>query len=481
LTLNQTDNNSRTLNSSGSITTNVTSEKDIQINSVEVVAAILVILGTLIGNHLVFFAFINNLKMRTVTNTMVVNMCIVDIMSVLGDIPFYLVPSIHPELSNQYVFCRVSMFMYNFSTVASILSMVGIAVDRYLNLVQTSLRRLCNKKAQVIISLVWLQALIAALPWDLLSPSSRSPDLTLWICKHYPYAYNPGMDILGLSIFLKVLCVIIPYLVIFWVFGRVLQSARRMIEVDDPSVISRSKTERFAVHSYARSSVTAVFLFSIYLIFTTPFFLSAVYTSFSEYTNISSAVAFSVYYLFRLKGTFLPIMYLLRNRIVIIYLQRKLKYFYGKQEYSTQTINSMRFRGNNSSGPSRTKREYQSQAMKGAARWRKFYTNDAKKDLRSSFTDLSSFHNENEGYSKVVLERWTKPITVKEAKNTNETLQETKKDVKASDKTAGTQQAVHLQSFTAETTGNQTENMVCTETSMEIETPVNIESNVQHK
>lgn len=424
------------MNSSRSNTTVTNTDRSFQASSIEVVTVAFVIVVSLVGNHLIIFAFINNFKMRTVTNKMVVNLCVVDIMSVLIDVPFYLIPSrTNPELVQQHgFFCRFSLFMYEFMTVAATMSMFCTAVDRYLNLVHTSFRRLSFKKTKIMIGVVWCQAFLAALPWDLLSSSSKSSDLALFVCQRFPYIYSPGLSNLGLSIFLKFCCIIIPFFIIVGVFGRILHSSRtrRKIVVNDSSAISRSKTERLAVHSYARSSITAIFLFTIYLVSSTPFIFSVIYTIFIDYTNVSPSFAFTVYYFRRLKGAVLPFMYILRNRNVLVYFERKVKYWYGigNQEYPNQTTNSLprsrpglgmvyRYRQSqkgerSKSTTSKNKRERQSHSMKHAERWRIFYTKQAKKELRSSFTDLSSFTDEK-GYSKVVIERWNREIMVKEA------------------------------------------------------------------
>lgn len=67
---------------------------------------------------------------------MVLNYCLVDIFFVLLDIVFYFILVYILRFMNSYLFCELLVFFDSLFKVVLILSMSGIVIDRYINLVR---------------------------------------------------------------------------------------------------------------------------------------------------------------------------------------------------------------------------------------------------------------------------------------------------------------------------------------------------------
>lgn len=286
--------------------------------------SILATVFTLLGNSVIVFSYCQNYKMRTATNTMVLNHCIADMFLVMSDIAFYVTPAYHPSLMESDVFCTLSVFFDCLFKVASILSMCGIALDRYANLVRTSRKRMTKERAVVVIVCCWLQSTTVAVPWNKLA---RSEDIVSerTLCRTLPRFFEAGLPINALSVFFKTVSVLLPLLGICYVSYRVFSTARRRRKVkiqEGSRQVARRISESFATRAHTRSPITAIILFVVYITCATPFVVAIVWSMFPRNNILAPGVAFSVYFLFRLKGSLFPILYILRNRFVLSYLHK---------------------------------------------------------------------------------------------------------------------------------------------------------------
>lgn len=313
------------------------------------VLILLVVVSSLVGNFFITVSYFQNFKMRTITNTLVLNMSFADEFSAISDIPLYVVPLIIPELLQNLFYCEITTFFGEFFKIASILGMSGIALDRHLYLVKTEKtprrnrkRWMTRERANAIIALSWGLALVASLPWTLLhSGEHRACPRTIH------GLFEPSLTLPSIAIFFKVAFIIMPSFVIYSVLYRLLTSVRRRRKVevvDDASVFSCSSAERFAVRANARSSFTAIILFAMYVICTAPFCGVVIYSIFSKTPTLKAPSAFIMYFLFRVKASLFPLVYVLRNRVILSLVLQKLGCCTARLEAtSVRDHNSMSF------------------------------------------------------------------------------------------------------------------------------------------
>lgn len=374
-----------------------------KLTEIKLTVVVVVTVLTLASNQLIIYAFFKNFKMRTITNTLVINLCIADVISVICDLFFYSVELFHDQLFGQFVFCRVSLFINQSLTNAVVMAMMTIAIDRYFNLVNTSLRRWSRKHVRLIVDYVWIHAFGASLPWDLVF--STSTDKALTTCAILPHHYQPAMNTKVLSYILRIITVIIPYLVIIYIFILVGFSTRRrrQINVQDSAIVNTQvpKTERFSVQSYGRSTVSAFLLFSSFISVTLPFFVTVMLSMVTDRRWLTNTAEFLVFFAFRLQGIILPIVYLIRNRFIAEYIYRKIPFCSSHFRRRKENVELAEFPTGNTRNKAFVLSKSNSRLVKQVNRIKIFYTAN---ELSTKFTDIGQV-TENRDESKGVINK----------------------------------------------------------------------------
>lgn len=263
--------------------------------------------------------------MRTATNTIVLNHCLADMLLVLSDIAFYVTPAYVPSLMDSEIFCTLSAFFDSLFKAASILSMCGIALDRYVHLVRNSRKRISKEQTIAVIAWCWLQSAVVTTPWNKLSRLENIANKRT-LCQSLPRLFEAGLPLKALSVFFKIVSVLLPLLGVGYVSYRVFSTVRRRrkVKIHEGSlqVARRVPSVSFVTRAHARSPITAIILFVVYILCMTPFLVAVVWTMFTKSSVLAPGTAFAVYFLFRLKGSLFPILYILRNRFVLSYLHK---------------------------------------------------------------------------------------------------------------------------------------------------------------
>ena len=101
------------------------------------IAYFIIMFGSLIGNVLVICVVIINRQMRTVTNYLIVNMAVADLLITAFSMPvtIKLLVTGHMDWSNgvfSVILCKTITFTQFLSIASSVLSLTAIVVDRFL-------------------------------------------------------------------------------------------------------------------------------------------------------------------------------------------------------------------------------------------------------------------------------------------------------------------------------------------------------------
>lgn len=284
-----------------------------------------VVVCTLSSNSVIVFSFFQNYKMRTVTNTMVINHCLTDMLMVMSDVAFYITPDYIPSLTDSYVFCMLSVFFDSLFKVASFLSMVCIAFDRYHNLVRTGRKRMTKKRVALLIAWVWTQSSVVATPWNELIKSDTSTNTSACaLVKTLPLLIETGSAFSTLSVVFKITSLLLPLLGIYCISFRIFSAGRtrRRVDIKKRSNIQRRFSSTHFANRTARAKITAILLLGIYTVFTAPFLGTVMWTMFSNDRALEPGAAFAVNFWLRLKGVLFPILYITRNRAVLNSVQK---------------------------------------------------------------------------------------------------------------------------------------------------------------
>ncbi|XP_031552163.1 RYamide receptor-like [Actinia tenebrosa] len=145
-------------------------DESVESKIAKAVAFGIVFLVAVLGNFLVIVAVIQNQRIHTVINYLIVNMAIADLLYII-----MVMPPMYIEIFNYYdwamgtyargvYFCKVVHFCHYLFVVVSVLTLAAIAVDRFCAIV-LPLKRIVTKQVfYVIIPVIWLVASGMAAP-----------------------------------------------------------------------------------------------------------------------------------------------------------------------------------------------------------------------------------------------------------------------------------------------------------------------------
>ena len=302
------------------------------------------IILAIFGNFFIILTYLRNFKMRTTTNTLVVSLCISDMLSALADTPFWISVLAKESLYSHFVVCRIMLSFEDLFLVAALLNMCGIALDRFITLVKGLRRKMTKKRARIIVLWSWIQALVAAIPWCL---ASRTCDKRCG-CLSFPHIYEPEISPRIINIIFKLAHLVLPIFVIYFVFIRILNSVRssRRVNLENSYISRNSSAEKFAVDAYKRSSKTAIILFTMFLFCSLPYLGVMFYSILTGNHLMDFKSGFAVYFILSLKRSLFPAIYIFRNRMIVSYLQETFRCG-GSSKLNSQ--NSFAYNSNNDS------------------------------------------------------------------------------------------------------------------------------------
>ena len=133
-----------------------------------------------IGNILVATIFVKTPSLRTSTNYYIVNMAVSDLLGPLLSWPLYasegmLTPNIFIHEPWASVACKLGMYIRAVSQIVSVLSLVLIALDRFVAIVFPLKVDMMSVKIRVIfLSLSWLIPILYVLPYALFAKLTKS-------------------------------------------------------------------------------------------------------------------------------------------------------------------------------------------------------------------------------------------------------------------------------------------------------------------
>ncbi|XP_052121643.1 RYamide receptor-like [Frankliniella occidentalis] len=141
----------------------------------------------LVGNGLVMYCVVSSPRMRTSTNYWLLNLAVGDILMTLLCVPFSFVPTL---LLQYWPFgvelCHLVSFCQTVSVLVSAYTLVAISVDRYLAIMWPLRPRLSGRLSQGAMLLVWVFAILTALPIPMVTrltqPDSWHAHCGKWVC-----------------------------------------------------------------------------------------------------------------------------------------------------------------------------------------------------------------------------------------------------------------------------------------------------------
>ncbi|NP_001161604.1 neuropeptide receptor-like protein 3 [Saccoglossus kowalevskii] len=121
-------------------------------------------LMSVLGNALVIFVVLRNKKMRTITNSFLVNLAISDIIQGLFATPFQFAPAILYRWPFGDFMCPFVPFIKTLSILVSIGTLTVISVDRYFAVCHPLRRRLTPCSTAVTVGIIWINGICTSTP-----------------------------------------------------------------------------------------------------------------------------------------------------------------------------------------------------------------------------------------------------------------------------------------------------------------------------
>ncbi|XP_039292622.1 tachykinin-like peptides receptor 86C [Nilaparvata lugens] len=107
--------------------------------------------------------------MRTVTNYLLVNLSLADLLMSLLNCIFNFIFMVNSHWPFGAFYCTVNNFVANFTVADSVFTLVAISIDRYLAIVHPLKHRTSKKRALLMLLSVWLASTLLAIPCILYS------------------------------------------------------------------------------------------------------------------------------------------------------------------------------------------------------------------------------------------------------------------------------------------------------------------------
>lgn len=132
-----------------------------------------------LGNLVVIWIIVAHKRMRTVTNYFLVSLAFSDASMAAFNTLVNFIYALHSEWYFGEAYCRFHNFFPITAVFASIYSMIAIAVDRYMAIIDPLKPRLSATSTRVVIGSIWILAFLLAFPQCLYSKTKVLPGRTL--------------------------------------------------------------------------------------------------------------------------------------------------------------------------------------------------------------------------------------------------------------------------------------------------------------
>ncbi|KAM4636578.1 melanopsin [Discoglossus pictus] len=183
------------------------------------IGAIILAVGItgMLGNFLVIYAFSRSRSLRSPANMFIINLAITDFMMSVTQAPVFFATSLHKRWIFGEKGCELYAFCGALFGITSMITLMVIAVDRYLVITRplASIGKMSKKRAVLILSGVWLYSLAWSLP-PFFGWSAYVPEGLLTSCTWDYMTFTPSVRAYTMLLFCFVF--FIPLFIIIYCY-----------------------------------------------------------------------------------------------------------------------------------------------------------------------------------------------------------------------------------------------------------------------
>lgn len=200
--------------------------------SVFLVLYVAIIVMTLVGNLMVLVVIASNAKLRTVTNMFLASLAVSDLLIGVLNMPFQLRFHLEEQWTSGEIMCKLVNYIQGVVIVVSIMTLTGIAVDRYYAILHPLRARHVHTvtRALVLIGVFWVLSLVLMSPQiaiqriepvlDYSLDDANKPRLrVLHVCSEYIPDHRLNI---AYTLFFYVAVYLLPVIIMFITYGRIL-------------------------------------------------------------------------------------------------------------------------------------------------------------------------------------------------------------------------------------------------------------------
>ena len=173
----------------------------------------------IIGNSMVIFSVYKEKMLHNMTNYLVVNLAIADLMVALFAMPFHIYVSVNEDWELGNTFCDISLSIDSCTAIVSKFTLVAISVDRYIAVLKPIKYRFLQIEYRpvnrffLVAFFIWMLSLSISMPF--LFGLNSLPERISTICTFYNSHYSMGASIFTFWI---------PSLVLVFMYFRIIRS-----------------------------------------------------------------------------------------------------------------------------------------------------------------------------------------------------------------------------------------------------------------
>ncbi|XP_015767843.1 PREDICTED: uncharacterized protein LOC107346550 [Acropora digitifera] len=131
----------------------------------KLIAYSIILFGSLVGNVLVILVVVLNRHMRSVTNYLIVNMAVADLLLTAINMPVTIKVIATRSIDWSVVLCKIIPFTQSVFFASSVLTLTAIAIDRFLAILYPLKRYVTFPIAYYMIAVVWIVSIAVSSPF----------------------------------------------------------------------------------------------------------------------------------------------------------------------------------------------------------------------------------------------------------------------------------------------------------------------------
>ena len=297
---------------SGDTNSSMLAAEQSQRNVAEIVArsailTIAMVLGTF-GNGIILHMILHDKRMQTRGNLFIFSVSFADLGQCVLIMPLTLITIVHETwLFGEGTFCQVQIFVGELLFRASILSIAGLVIERYVTFHRKKIRSHLRLRIQGFksVRLIWVVSLLLAFPYNLKESSFMHEQIVLKCKTQQSNTSNKFVNALPVIDLLTSICFpLFITLFLFWNISKAEKSVRKRVR---PTFLPNE--EKLTIVAHAHSAYTTLIIDMFYFLLSFPH----IFTQIAGDSRIPSWWRFLAQQLFWTYSSCKPVIYFVRS------------------------------------------------------------------------------------------------------------------------------------------------------------------------